>query len=88
MIGICDTCGRQSELFQLPGRKDSNCAECNSDISMLVLLYRKLASAEQNGGQTEEVEAQLGPMLRRFLERSPRFNSVPSEQIQRRYYIN
>lgn len=70
MIGRCDTCGRLSELFRLPDRRDSNCPECNANISMLVLLYTKWKIAVRNGEQSEDLEAQLVPMLHRFLERS------------------
>jgi hypothetical protein len=70
LIGMCDTCGRLSELFRLPDRRDSNCPECNADISILVLLYTKWKIAVRNGEQSEDLEAQLVPMLHRFLERS------------------
>jgi hypothetical protein len=66
----CDTCGRRSELFRLPDRKDSNCVECNADISILVLLYRKWQIAERNGEHSAELEAEIVPILHRFLERS------------------
>jgi hypothetical protein len=37
---------------------------------MLVLLYTKWKIAVRNGEQSEDLEAQLVPMLHRFLERS------------------
>jgi hypothetical protein len=37
---------------------------------MLVLLYTKWKIAVRNGQQSEDLEAQLVPMLHRFLERS------------------
>ena len=90
MTGECETCGRLSELFQLPGRKDNNCAECNADISILVLLYRRLVTAE--GDHSADLEAQLVPILHKFLERSgPRAysnNSIWPEATVTENYIN
>jgi len=69
LVARCDTCGRLSELFQLPDRKDRNCAECNADISILVLLYHRLEITEGKAEDTTNLEAQLVPILHRFLER-------------------
>ena len=91
MIGRCDTCGRLSELFRLPDRRDSNCPECNADISMLVLLYTKWKIAVRNGEQSEDLEAQLVPMLHRFLERSdlrPGVNTAWPEATSRENQVN
>ena len=82
MVDTCDSCGRRSELFRLPDRKDSNCVECNADISILVLLYRKLEIAERNGEHSAEIEAEIVPILHRFLERSgPLACANVSEQV-------
>jgi hypothetical protein len=70
LVDTCDTCGRRSEVFRLPDRKDSNCLECNADISILVLLYRKWEIAERNGEHSAHLEAKIVPILHRFLERS------------------
>jgi len=69
-VDTCDTCGCRSELFRLPDRKDRNCVECNTDTSILVLLYRKLEIAERIGGHSADLEAEIVPILHRFLERS------------------
>ena len=69
-MDTCDTCGCRSELFRLPDRKDSNCVECNADISKLVLLYRSLERAENSEEDLTKLEAQIVPILHRFLERS------------------
>jgi hypothetical protein len=82
--GQCETCGRRSELFRLPGRRDDNCAECNTDISMLVLLYRKWEIAERNGKPLSHLEAQLVPMLHRFLERSELHTCVSAAWFETR----
>jgi hypothetical protein len=70
LVDRCDTCGRLSELFQLPGRKDRNCTDCNADISILVLLYRRLENAQLNDEDLTKLEAQIVPFLHGFLERS------------------
>ncbi len=91
MIGRCDTCGRLSELFRLPDRTDINCPECNADISMLVLLYVKWKSTVRNGEQSQDLEAQLVPMLHRFLERSelrPYANEEWPEDTSRESEVN
>ena len=67
MVDTCDTCGRRNELFRLPDREDSNCVECNADISILVLFYRKWEIAERNGDDSADLEAEIVPILHRFL---------------------
>ena len=82
MVDTCDTCGRRSELFRLPDRKDSNCVECNADISILVLLYRKWEIGERNSEHSADPEAEIVPILHRFLERSgPLACANVSEQV-------
>ena len=66
---MCDTCGRMSEVFQLPDRKDKNCAECNADISALIFLYRKWAIADRDSEHSADLEAQLVAVLHRSLGR-------------------
>jgi hypothetical protein len=70
LVGRCNTCGRLRELFQLPDRKDINCAKCNADISTLVLLYRRFEIEQRNGEHSADLEAQLVLVLERFLGRS------------------
>ncbi len=45
MTGTCDSCDRVAELFELPGREDKNCSECDSDISTMIVLYEALNDA-------------------------------------------
>ena len=66
MVGPCDACSRLTELFQLPGRKDSNCAECNADIATLVLLYGALTIAKRGGENVADLEAKRMAALHRF----------------------
>ena len=70
MTDRCDTCGRLAELYQLPDRRDNNCAECNADISTLVLLYRKLDVARPDSEHAADLEHRLVTILQRFLGRA------------------
>lgn len=69
MRGACDSCNRVAELFELPGRGDNNCAECDSDISTMVLLYEALNDAGRLGMDVSELENEVTEILLRFLER-------------------
>lgn len=72
----CEACGRLSELSELPERRDRNCAECNADISTLVLLYRRLEVAKPDSEHEADLEDRLVAILQRFLERSKLNTSV------------
>jgi hypothetical protein len=67
--GACDSCDRDAELFELPGRKDKNCSECDSDISAMILLYEALNDAERLGIDAAELENEVIEILLRYLER-------------------
>lgn len=69
MRGACDSCDRDAELFELPGRKDKNCSECDSDISAMILLYEALNDAERLGMDAAELESEVIEILLRYLER-------------------
>jgi hypothetical protein len=69
LVGTCDTCGRLSELFQLPDRKDRNCAECNAHISTLIFLYREWQIADRDSEHSADLEDQLVSVLHRSLGR-------------------
>jgi hypothetical protein len=70
MQNLCDTCGRAAETFRLQGRTDSNCAECSTNIAMLVLLFHKLRISEGDGGNTQALEAEIASTLHRLVEPS------------------
>jgi hypothetical protein len=67
--GACDSCDRDTELFELPGREDRNCSECDSDISTMVLLYEALKDAKRLGVDDAELENEVIEILLRYLER-------------------
>jgi hypothetical protein len=66
---LCDTCDRVTEVFQLPGRKDSNCGECSDDIAMLVSLHAQIKNACRQGESAAELETEAKPILHRLLTR-------------------
>lgn len=69
MRGNCDSCDRVAELFELPGREDKNCSECDADISTMVLLYEALKDAKRLGVDSPELENEVIEILLRYLQR-------------------
>jgi len=69
MTGTCDSCDRVAELFELPGREDKNCSECDSDISTMIVLYEALNDAERVGTDAGELESEVIEILRGYLQR-------------------
>jgi hypothetical protein len=69
MIGVCETCDRAGEVFQLPGREDVNCRVCTADIAMLLSLHVLMKQANGDGESTAELETEARPILHRLLAR-------------------
>ena len=69
MVGLCETCDRAGEVFQLPGRKDTNCGACTADIAMLISLHVLMKQANGEGESTAELETEAQPILRRLMAR-------------------
>ncbi len=69
MTGTCDSCDRVAELFELPGREDKNCSQCDSDLSTMILLYEALSEAERLGIEARELETEVIEVLLGYLER-------------------
>jgi hypothetical protein len=69
MRGVCDTCDEVSELFQLAGRRDVNCARCHDCIRNVLQLYKTLLDVERAGCYAGELEAHLMKVLARLLSR-------------------
>lgn len=69
MRGACDSCDRDAELFELPGREDKNCADCDSDISTMILLYEALNDTERLGMDVADLESEVIEILLRYLAR-------------------
>jgi len=58
-----------ADLFELPGRADKNCSECDSDISTMIVLYEAIKDAESLGMDGAELESEVIQILLRYLER-------------------
>jgi len=69
MVGLCETCDRAGEVFQLPGRRDINCDVCTADIAMLISLHVLMKQANDEGESTAALETEAKPILQRLLAR-------------------
>jgi len=69
VTGTCDSCDRVAELFELPGREDKNCSQCDSDLSTMILLYEALSDSERLGIEARELETEVIEVLLGYLER-------------------
>jgi hypothetical protein len=87
MFGLCESCDRAGEVFQLPGRTDRNCTECTADIAMLISLHSLMRQANWDGEITAELEVQAQPILHRLLTRrrpgryGPFFSGITSKAL-------
>jgi hypothetical protein len=79
MVGVCETCDRAGEVFQLPGRKDSNCGACTADIAMLISLHVLMKQANNEGESTAVLETEAKPILQRLLARRKPGRYGPSD---------
>jgi hypothetical protein len=64
--GSCDSCDRDAELFELLGREDRNCSECDSDLSAMIVLYETLNDAERLGMDGSELQNEVIEILHRY----------------------
>jgi len=65
----CSTCGRQAELFELPGRKEKYCLECSADIATSILLATEIDAATRSGEDKGGLVAEFVCLGRRLLAR-------------------
>jgi hypothetical protein len=66
----CAACGRQTELFELPGRKEEYCFECSADVATSILLVTEIDAATKSGEDTGGLEAEFLQLGRRLLARA------------------
>jgi hypothetical protein len=66
----CSACGRQTELFELPGRSEKYCLECSADVATSILLAAEIDAATKSGEDTGELVAEFLQMGRRLLARA------------------
>jgi hypothetical protein len=69
MLGLCETCDRAGEVFELPGRKDRNCGACTADIAMLLSINVLMNQANAERESTALLEMEAKPILSRLLAR-------------------
>jgi hypothetical protein len=66
----CISCGRQSELFELPGRREKYCLECSADVATSILLSAEIDAANRLGEDTGALVAEFLQIGRRLLARA------------------
>ena len=54
----CSACGRETELFQLPGSKERDCFECSADVATTILLAAEIDAASKSGEDTGGLRAE------------------------------
>jgi hypothetical protein len=66
----CDVCGRRTELFELPGRREKYCLECSADVATSILLATEIDAATMLGQETAGLVAEFVQSKRRLLARA------------------
>ena len=66
----CTACGRQTELFDLPGRTEKYCLECSADVATSILLATEIDAATATGEDTGALVAEFVQLGRRLLARA------------------
>jgi hypothetical protein len=66
----CASCGRQTELFELPGHKEKYCLECSADVATSILLATEIDAATVTGEDKAGLERELVQLGRRLLARA------------------
>ena len=66
----CATCGRHTELFELPGKKEKYCLGCSADVATSILLAAEIDEANRQGEDTGALVAEFVQMGRRLLARA------------------
>lgn len=66
----CAACGRQTELFDLPGYKEKYCLECSADVATSILLATEIDAANTTGEDSSPLVAEFLQLGRRMLARA------------------
>jgi len=66
----CTVCGRRTELFELPGRRERYCWECSADVASSILLMAEIDAATMAGRETESLVEEFSQLSCRLLERA------------------
>lgn len=66
----CSACGRETELFDLPGRKEKYCFACSADVATSILLATEIDAANSSGEDAGGLVAEFLQLGRRLLARA------------------
>jgi hypothetical protein len=66
----CAVCGREDELFELPGKTEKYCLECSADVATSILLTTEIDAATMSGEETAPLVAEFVQLGRKMLARS------------------
>jgi len=66
----CSLCGRRTELFELPGRKEKYCLSCSADLAISVQLAAEIDAATLAGQETNALVAEYAELSERLLSRA------------------
>ena len=66
----CSVCGRETELFELPGRSEKFCLACSADVATSILLTAEIDAATTAGRETQSLMAEFAQLGKRMLERA------------------
>jgi hypothetical protein len=66
----CSACGRETDLFDLPGHSEKYCLECSADVATSILLAAEIDAATSSGEDTHALVAEFLQLGRRLLARA------------------
>ena len=66
----CAVCGRETELFGLPGTNEKYCSKCSADIATSILLTTEIAAATLAGRSTKDLTEEFEQLSRQLLARA------------------
>jgi len=70
LAGECVLCGREQELFRLPGTGGRFCLACSADLATVLLLKEEIDAATLNGRDAEGLIEELSEVSAAVLARS------------------
>lgn len=66
----CSACGRERDLFDLPGHSEKYCLECSADVATSILLATEIDAATMSGEDTHALVTEFLQLGRRLLARA------------------
>jgi len=66
----CSSCGRQADLFDVPGHREKYCLERSADVATSILLAAEIDAATISGDDTHNLVAEFVQLGRRILARA------------------